>query len=134
MTPADIARMAREALEREVLLTPKPGLVDAANTGAHRDMDFFSFLDSAGIRRGTITECFQRIVSSEHRKQDMPSSCIDKRIDKGDQRKKWQEGCNVSDTGLSHQQQIIKCSANTTGDQICRVSDNNSDGNGTKKK
>ena len=47
MTPADIARMAREALEREVLLTPKPGLVDAANTGAHRDMDKDTFLRSA---------------------------------------------------------------------------------------
>lgn len=47
MTPADIARMAREALEREVLLTPKPGLVDAANTGAHRDMDKDTFLHSA---------------------------------------------------------------------------------------
>ena len=47
MTPADIARMAREALEREVLLTPKPGLVDAANAGAHRDMDKDTFLRSA---------------------------------------------------------------------------------------
>ena len=31
----------------EVSVTPKPGLVDRNNTGAHRDMDFFSFLDSA---------------------------------------------------------------------------------------
>ena len=47
MTPAEIARKAREALEREVLLTPKPGLVDAANCGAHKDMDKNAFLRSA---------------------------------------------------------------------------------------
>ena len=38
MTPAEIAKKARAALEQEVLLTPKPGLVDAANNGAHKDM------------------------------------------------------------------------------------------------
>ncbi|WP_215796641.1 triphosphoribosyl-dephospho-CoA synthase CitG [Paludibacterium yongneupense] len=38
---------AREALEREVNLTPKPGLVDRRNSGAHRDMDLESFLASA---------------------------------------------------------------------------------------
>ncbi len=47
MTPQHIAAQARAALEREVLLTPKPGLVDAANTGAHRDMDRETFLRSA---------------------------------------------------------------------------------------
>lgn len=47
MTPAQIAALAKQALEREVLLTPKPGLVDAANTGAHDDMDKDTFLRSA---------------------------------------------------------------------------------------
>ncbi len=47
MTPEAIAKLARTALEREVLLTPKPGLVDAANTGAHHDMDKDTFLRSA---------------------------------------------------------------------------------------
>lgn len=47
MTPQHIAALARAALEREVLLTPKPGLVDAANSGAHRDMDRDTFLRSA---------------------------------------------------------------------------------------
>ncbi len=47
MTPETIAKLARTALEREVLLTPKPGLVDAANSGAHRDMDKDTFLRSA---------------------------------------------------------------------------------------
>lgn len=35
------------ALLREVAVTPKPGLVDRRNNGAHRDMDFYTFLDSA---------------------------------------------------------------------------------------
>lgn len=47
MTPAAVGNLARRALEQEVLLTPKPGLVDAANTGAHSDMDKDTFLRSA---------------------------------------------------------------------------------------
>lgn len=47
MTPETIGKLAREALEKEVLLTPKPGLVDAANCGAHKDMDKQAFLRSA---------------------------------------------------------------------------------------
>lgn len=47
MTPGTIANLARRALEREVLLTPKPGLVDAANNGAHKDMSKDTFLRSA---------------------------------------------------------------------------------------
>ncbi|MCQ2557595.1 MAG: citrate lyase holo-[acyl-carrier protein] synthase [Oscillospiraceae bacterium] len=34
-----VAELAVQALLDEVRLTPKPGLVDAANSGAHRDMD-----------------------------------------------------------------------------------------------
>lgn len=47
MTPETCARLARAALEAEVSATPKPGLVDRANTGAHRDMDYNLFLRSA---------------------------------------------------------------------------------------
>jgi len=42
-----LAERAREALIREVDLTPKPGLVDLRNTGAHKDMDHRTFLASA---------------------------------------------------------------------------------------
>lgn len=31
----------------EVSTTPKPGLVDRNNSGSHKDMDFFTFLDSS---------------------------------------------------------------------------------------
>ncbi|WP_114394011.1 triphosphoribosyl-dephospho-CoA synthase CitG [Oleisolibacter albus] len=42
-----LAHLVHRALLHEVLLTPKPGLVDRRNTGAHRDMDVHSFLASA---------------------------------------------------------------------------------------
>lgn len=38
---------ALKALLYEVAATPKPGLVDRANNGAHNDMDFYTFLDSS---------------------------------------------------------------------------------------
>lgn len=41
-----LAGQAARALLYEVATTPKPGLVDRANSGSHRDMDFFTFLDS----------------------------------------------------------------------------------------
>lgn len=37
---ARIAALARAALESELALTPKPGLVDRAGRGAHADMDY----------------------------------------------------------------------------------------------
>lgn len=48
MTFADkMAELAVRALITEVCITPKPGLVDRANNGAHRDMNVFTFIDSA---------------------------------------------------------------------------------------
>lgn len=41
-----IAQMAEKALLYEVSLSPKPGLVDRYSNGAHKDMDFFTFIDS----------------------------------------------------------------------------------------
>lgn len=40
------AELAAEALYREIRLTPKPGLVDRVNCGAHKDMDFALFMSS----------------------------------------------------------------------------------------
>lgn len=42
-----ISTLAVEAMLYEVSATPKPGLVDRDNPGAHRDMDFFTFMTSA---------------------------------------------------------------------------------------
>lgn len=41
-----VVRMAIRALFYELTLTPKPGLVDCYNSGAHQDMDYFTFLSS----------------------------------------------------------------------------------------
>jgi len=41
-----IANQAEKALLYEVALSPKPGLVDRYNSGAHNDMDFYTFIDS----------------------------------------------------------------------------------------
>ena len=47
-----IGALAVEAMLYEVSATPKPGLVDRRNNGAHEDMDFFTFMSSAaGLRK-----------------------------------------------------------------------------------
>ncbi len=46
-TASAIADYADRALLAELMLTPKPGLVDRRNCGAHRDMDMHTFLASA---------------------------------------------------------------------------------------
>ena len=40
------AQLAVRALLKEICLSPKPGLVDMLNNGAHRDMDFSTFIAS----------------------------------------------------------------------------------------
>ena len=42
-----VGRLAHRALLREALLTPKPGLVDRDNSGAHSDMNVTTFIASA---------------------------------------------------------------------------------------
>lgn len=49
-----LASMAVRALLYEVSTTPKPGLVDCANSGSHRDMDLFTFLDSTAALMGYL--------------------------------------------------------------------------------
>ena len=43
----DVASLACRALLYEVCTTPKPGLVDRINSGSHKDMDIFTFMNSA---------------------------------------------------------------------------------------
>ncbi len=50
--------MVTHALLEEVATTPKPGLVDRNNNGAHRDMTLFSFQTSASALRGYWKDCF----------------------------------------------------------------------------
>ncbi len=52
-----IANFAVRSLLYEVSVTPKPGLVDRANNGSHRDMNFYSFLNSASVLWPYFHEC-----------------------------------------------------------------------------
>lgn len=54
-----LADLAVEALVREVELTPKPGLVDQDNSGAHDDMDLGLLLKSAESLRSYFHFCAQ---------------------------------------------------------------------------
>ena len=60
------ASYAVEALLVEAAATPKPGLVDRANNGAHEDMDFFTFQKSAAALAPYFTE-FVRAGAGEGR-------------------------------------------------------------------
>ena len=53
-----IAGQAVRALLCEVCATPKPGLVDRANSGSHRDMDIFTFMDSAAALLPYLRDAF----------------------------------------------------------------------------
>lgn len=57
--PERLGRLAADALYEEVWATPKPGLVDRANNGAHDDMDYASFLASATVLRPWFVRCAQ---------------------------------------------------------------------------
>jgi holo-ACP synthase/triphosphoribosyl-dephospho-CoA synthase len=52
-----VSSAALRALLGEAAVTPKPGLVDRANSGAHSDMDFFSFIDSAAALLPWFRHC-----------------------------------------------------------------------------
>jgi triphosphoribosyl-dephospho-CoA synthase len=53
MQAYEIASLGMRAILYEVSVTPKPGLVDRDNSGAHDDMDYFTFMASASaLSRG----------------------------------------------------------------------------------
>ena len=52
-----IGETAQRALLHEALTTPKPGLVDCENSGAHSDMNLMSFADSACALRPYFETC-----------------------------------------------------------------------------
>ena len=51
------AELACKALLYEVCTTPKPGLVDCQNNGSHKDMDLFTFINSACVLRPYFEAC-----------------------------------------------------------------------------
>jgi holo-ACP synthase/triphosphoribosyl-dephospho-CoA synthase len=54
-----VGQAAVRALLSEAAVTPKPGLVDRSNNGAHRDLDFFLFIDSAAAIAPFFAHCAQ---------------------------------------------------------------------------
>ncbi|MBA0166431.1 triphosphoribosyl-dephospho-CoA synthase CitG [Pectobacterium sp. CFBP8739] len=64
----DIDRRVAHALAMEVMLTPKPGLVDRANNGAHRDMDVALFQTSIQA----ISPWFRRFTEAGYQHANTP--------------------------------------------------------------
>lgn len=60
MQAHNIAALAQRAVLYEVSTTPKPGLVDRQNSGAHKDMDFFTFMSSSTVLYKGFYECTLR--------------------------------------------------------------------------
>jgi len=52
-----IGNLAVRALKLEAGATPKPGLVDRENNGAHKDMDYPMFLASSEVLRQCFEDC-----------------------------------------------------------------------------
>ncbi|AKA37633.1 triphosphoribosyl-dephospho-CoA synthase CitG [Yersinia ruckeri] len=62
----DYAEMAYFALLAEVNLTPKPGLVDRFNTGAHRDMNLNDFYRSADAIAPWFPRFIEQGIANRH--------------------------------------------------------------------
>lgn len=52
-----ISELAIKSMLFEVSATPKPGLVDRNNAGAHTDMDFYTFMGSSAALVHTFYQC-----------------------------------------------------------------------------
>ncbi|MDR7871102.1 MAG: triphosphoribosyl-dephospho-CoA synthase CitG [Tissierellaceae bacterium] len=52
-----VSNIAIKSILFEVATSPKPGLVDRFNSGAHKDMDFFTFLRSSSVLSSYFYNC-----------------------------------------------------------------------------
>lgn len=52
-----ISNLIIKSMLYEVSITPKPGLVDRTNSGAHKDMDFFTFINSSVVLYDYFYNC-----------------------------------------------------------------------------
>ena len=60
------AELACRALLYEVCTSPKPGLVDCRNNGSHKDMDLFTFINSACALHPYFEQCVRIGRQTEH--------------------------------------------------------------------
>ena len=58
MNSKEIAKIATKALLYEVSISPKAGLVSRLSNGSHKDMDFYTFIDSVLSLSSYFSECF----------------------------------------------------------------------------
>ena len=58
MNNKEVAKLATKALLYEVSISPKAGLVSRLSNGSHKDMDFYTFIDSALSLDKYFSECF----------------------------------------------------------------------------
>ena len=61
----NIASLAVQAMLYEASCTPSPGLVSLTSSGAHTDMDYFTFLDSATSLLNPLIHCTEAGFSSK---------------------------------------------------------------------
>ena len=64
-----VSEYASKALVTELMLTPKPGLVDQRNSGAHRDMNLMTFRKSARV----LSTWFPHFVEIGCRDAEVPA-------------------------------------------------------------
>ena len=62
-----LAQQAVKALMYEVSVTPKPGLVDRNNNGSHKDMDFFTFINSSTALYDYFKKCALKAIDLSDR-------------------------------------------------------------------
>ncbi|QQS87337.1 triphosphoribosyl-dephospho-CoA synthase CitG [Fusobacterium canifelinum] len=58
MNNKEVAKLATKALLYEVSISPKAGLVSRLSNGSHKDMDFYTFIDSALSLDNYFSECY----------------------------------------------------------------------------
>ena len=58
MNNKEVAKLATKALLYEVSISPKAGLVSRLSNGSHKDMNFYTFIDSALSLDEYFSECF----------------------------------------------------------------------------
>jgi len=69
-----VAELVVKSMLYEISCTPKPGLVDMKNNGSHRDMNYFTFLDSAVA----LTPYFQSVVREAVKWDGRPEELLDR--------------------------------------------------------
>ena len=65
----NIASLAVQAILYEASCNPSPGLVSKVSSGAHSDMDYFTFLDSAAALINPLIHCAEAGFSSNSPKE-----------------------------------------------------------------